>query len=105
MASASTTLILELNVLIIELELDDVAIFLVHLSIKYRHRQMQLRRLYELISVSKKPVVVAGDFNTFWGVDEIFLFMKAAGLRNANVAGQPPTHPVAPLRTGLCSLQ
>jgi len=75
--------------LIIELELDEVAIFLVHLSIKYRHRQMQLRRLYELISVSKKPVIVAGDFNTFWGVDEIFLFMKAAGLTNANTAGEP----------------
>ena len=28
--------------LIIELELDDVAIFLVHLSLKFRHRQYQL---------------------------------------------------------------
>jgi len=78
--------------LIIELELDDVAIFLVHLSIKYRHRQMQLRRLHELISICKKPVIVAGDFNTFWGADEIYLFMKASGLRNANVAGEP-TYP------------
>jgi endonuclease/exonuclease/phosphatase family metal-dependent hydrolase len=75
--------------LIIELELDDVAIFLVHLSIKYRHRQMQLRRLHELISGSKKPVIVAGDFNTFWGVDEIYLFMKASGLSNANTTGTP----------------
>lgn len=29
--------------LIIELELDDVSIFLVHLSLKYRHRHIQLR--------------------------------------------------------------
>ena len=35
--------------LIIELELDDIAIFLVHLSLKFRHRQYQLRYLYDLI--------------------------------------------------------
>lgn len=75
--------------LIIELELDDVAIFLVHLSLKYRHRQMQLRRLHELVENSAKPVIVAGDFNTFWGADEIYLFMKASGLHNANQDGLP----------------
>jgi endonuclease/exonuclease/phosphatase family metal-dependent hydrolase len=75
--------------LIIELELADVAIFLVHLSLKYRHRQMQLRHLHELIERSEKPVIVAGDFNTFWGSDEIFLFMKASRLRSANVDGLP----------------
>jgi endonuclease/exonuclease/phosphatase family metal-dependent hydrolase len=75
--------------LIIELELDDVVIFLVHLSLKYRHRQSQLRSLYDLVAAATKPVIVAGDFNTFWGENEIFLFMKAAGLRSANVAGLP----------------
>jgi endonuclease/exonuclease/phosphatase family metal-dependent hydrolase len=75
--------------LIIELELEEVAIFLVHLSLKYRHRHFQLRHLYELIQNCKKPVIVAGDFNTFWGENEIFLFMKAAGLRSANVDSIP----------------
>jgi len=75
--------------LIIELELDGVVIFLVHLSLKYRHRQFQLRHLYELVSRTQKPVIVAGDFNTFWGESEMFLFMKAAGLRSANVDGLP----------------
>lgn len=75
--------------LVIELELDDVVIFLVHLSLKYRHRQMQLRHLYELVSQASKPVIVAGDFNTFWGSDETFLFMKAAGLTSANALGLP----------------
>jgi endonuclease/exonuclease/phosphatase family metal-dependent hydrolase len=75
--------------LIIELELDNVAIFLVHLSLKYRHRQMQLRRLHEMVEQCSKPVIVAGDFNTFWGADEIYLFMKASGLRNANREGLP----------------
>jgi endonuclease/exonuclease/phosphatase family metal-dependent hydrolase len=75
--------------LIIELELEHCAIFLVHLSLKYRHRHFQLRSLYELIRRSRKPVIVAGDFNTFWGEDEIFLFMEAAGLRSANVDRRP----------------
>ncbi len=78
--------------LIIELELENVAIFLVHLSLKYRHRQQQLRHLYELVSTCQKPVIVAGDFNTVWGEDEIFLFMKAAGLSNANKE-QLPSYP------------
>ncbi|RZV36988.1 MAG: endonuclease [Chromatiales bacterium] len=78
--------------LIIELEMDDFAIFLVHLSLKYRHRHLQLRRLYDLIQETTKPVVVAGDFNTFWGENEIYLFMKAAGLTSANV-DSVPTYP------------
>ena len=78
--------------LIIELEMDDFAIFLVHLSLKYRHRHLQLRHLYDLIQATEKPVVVAGDFNTFWGGNEIYLFMKAAGLSSANV-DHIPTYP------------
>jgi endonuclease/exonuclease/phosphatase family metal-dependent hydrolase len=35
---------------------------------------------------SKKPVIVAGDFNTFTGKHELALFMSATGLRSANVA-------------------
>ena len=53
--------------LIIELELEDAVIFLVHLSLKYRHRPWQLRALHDLI-------------------------MQAAGLRSANTAGLP-TYP------------
>ncbi|HUY83636.1 MAG TPA: endonuclease/exonuclease/phosphatase family protein [Steroidobacteraceae bacterium] len=75
--------------LIIELELDDVAIFLVHLSLKFRHRQYQLRYLYDLIGKSAKPVIVTGDFNTYWGDHEIYLFTEAARLSNANVRGLP----------------
>jgi endonuclease/exonuclease/phosphatase family metal-dependent hydrolase len=75
--------------LIIELELENVCVFLVHLSLKFRQRQYQLRSLHDLIVQSKKPVIVAGDFNTFWGTHEIYLFMRAAGLRSANTAGLP----------------
>ena len=78
--------------LIIELEMDEFAVFLVHLSLKYRHRHLQLRTLYDLIEATEKPVIVAGDFNTFWGENEIYLFMKAAGLQSANVDSLP-TYP------------
>lgn len=78
--------------LIIELEMQDFAIFLVHLSLKYRHRHLQLRHLHDLIRATEKPVIVAGDFNTFWGENEIYLFMKAAGLQSANV-NSIPTYP------------
>ena len=78
--------------LIIEFEMRDFAVFLVHLSLKYRHRHLQLRTLYDLIEATKKPVIVAGDFNTFWGSNEIYLFMKAAGLQSANIDSLP-TYP------------
>ena len=73
--------------LIIELELEEVAMFLVHLSLKFRHRHDQLRHLHELVKRASKPVIVAGDFNTFWGDHEIYLFMEASGLKSANRLG------------------
>jgi endonuclease/exonuclease/phosphatase family metal-dependent hydrolase len=73
--------------LIIELELEDAVVFLVHLSLKYRTRQEQLRFLHDLVRASTKPVILAGDFNTFFGEDEMFLFREATGLRSANVSG------------------
>ena len=75
--------------LIIELELEDCAVFVVHLSLKYRHRQRQLHDLHDLVVAASKPVIIAGDFNTFWGDHEIYLFMKATKLRSANARGLP----------------
>jgi endonuclease/exonuclease/phosphatase family metal-dependent hydrolase len=75
--------------LIIELELESCAIFLVHLSLKYRHRHAQLHYLHDLVVAARKPVLIAGDFNTFWGEHEIYLFMKAAKLRSANASSLP----------------
>jgi endonuclease/exonuclease/phosphatase family metal-dependent hydrolase len=94
--------------LIIELELDDVCVFLVHLSLKYRHRQYQLRYLHDLVEKSTKPVIVAGDFNTFWGTHELYLFMRASGLRSANERGlatYPASSPRAELDFVLVSEQ
>ena len=78
--------------LVIEVELEEVDIFLVHLSLKFRHRQQQLEHLHRMISSCTKPVIVAGDFNTFGGTREVELFLAATGLVNAN-AGGLPSHP------------
>jgi endonuclease/exonuclease/phosphatase family metal-dependent hydrolase len=61
----------------------------VHLSLKFRHRQYQLRYLYDLVRKTRKPVIVAGDFNTYWGDHELYLFTQAAGLTSANLHGLP----------------
>ena len=78
--------------LVIELELADLSVFLVHLSLKFRHRQYQLQDLYTMTNSVKKPVIVAGDFNAFKGDRELELFLAATGLKNANGNGQP-SHP------------
>ncbi len=78
--------------LVIELELEECVIFLVHLSIFFRHRHHQLRDLYDLVKTVTKPVLVAGDFNLLWGDRELQLFLGATGLRSANAAGAP-SHP------------
>ena len=78
--------------LVIELELAEFSILLVHLSIKFRHRQYQLQDLHTLVKDLRKPVIVAGDFNVLWGARELQLFLAATGLKNANSNGQP-SHP------------
>jgi endonuclease/exonuclease/phosphatase family metal-dependent hydrolase len=78
--------------LVIELELDNLTIFLVHLSLKFRHRQNQLHDLYRFVKDVQKPLIVAGDFNPLWGDDEIQLFLAASGLKNANRKSLP-SHP------------
>lgn len=80
--------------LVIELEFRDYVIFLVHLSLKYRHRQQQLGELHALFQRVEKPMLVAGDFNALWGDHELNLFLAATGLCNANTACLPtfPSH-------------
>lgn len=75
--------------LVIELELEGVTVFLVHLALKYRIRHQQMAELYDLVKSTHKPHVVAGDFNVLWGRDEMNLFLAATGLQNANEEGWP----------------
>ncbi|AKJ64490.1 Endonuclease/Exonuclease/phosphatase family protein [Kiritimatiella glycovorans] len=78
--------------LIIELELENVVIFLVHLALQFRTRHQQLAELYNLVERTEKPVIVAGDFNALWGENEIDLFLGATRLTSAN-ENRVPTFP------------
>jgi len=75
--------------LVIELELENVIIFLVHLSLGFKARHGQLEQLSNFISNTEKPCIVAGDFNVLWGESEINLFLKATGLVDANNESLP----------------
>ena len=72
-----------------ELELKELVILLVHLSIKFRDRHYQLGELHSLVKAANKPVIVGGDFNVFGGAREVDLFLAATGLKNANLDGDP----------------
>jgi endonuclease/exonuclease/phosphatase family metal-dependent hydrolase len=75
--------------LVMELELDHVVVFLVHLALGSRVRHHQLGALYNLVKATKKPFIVAGDFNVLWGEREIDLFLAASGLKSANAQSLP----------------
>lgn len=79
--------------LVIELELDHLVIFLVHLALSFRVRHQQLGHLHELVKDTEKPHIVAGDFNALWGGSrELELFRAATGLVKSG-DGNPATFP------------
>lgn len=84
--------------LVIELELDNLTIFLVHLALSSRVRHHQLAELYALVKETEKPHIVAGDFNALWGEQEINLFLAATNLQNANTESIPSFPSWAPKR-------
>ena len=75
--------------LVIELEMKQLVVFLVHLSLGARVRHRQLTDLYTLVKRTKKPLIVAGDFNTLWGEHEVKLFLGATGLVSADPDNLP----------------
>ena len=74
--------------LIIEVDLNGIHIFLVHLALVKRSRKIQLKHLSRLIPRGK-PVIIGGDFNTLDGDDELAAFMEKLSLRNANLYNTP----------------
>lgn len=75
--------------LVIELELDGVVFFMIHLPLGSRLRHRQLGDLYDLIKGIDKPCIVAGDFNALWGEQEVRLFLAATQMDNAHAADSP----------------
>lgn len=78
--------------LIIELELEHITFFLVHLALGYKTRQAQINHLYHLIKETNRPYILAGDFNVFLGERELQLLLAASQLSNADEQGRP-TYP------------
>jgi len=77
--------------LIIELNVEGVSFFLVHLALQKNVRESQLRHLVKLAK-NRKPLIIAGDFNTFSGVAELEELQKELKLVNPNY-GHLPTYP------------
>jgi endonuclease/exonuclease/phosphatase family metal-dependent hydrolase len=75
--------------LVMELELEKVTFFLVHLALGYKARQAQILHLYHMIKETGRPYIVAGDFNAFMGEDEIQLLLAASNMKNADKDMQP----------------
>lgn len=75
--------------LVLELELENVVIFIVHLGLSRRCRAAQLTDLARLAKQATKPYLIAGDFNAFAGQAELRDFMRFLRLSNANLDNAP----------------
>ena len=84
--------------LVIEVELPEVVVFVVHLSLGLRARQRQLEELHHLFEKCRKPKILAGDFNTLSGRWELSMFLKATGMQSANNRHIPTFPSWAPYR-------
>jgi endonuclease/exonuclease/phosphatase family metal-dependent hydrolase len=69
----------------IELELEEVVLFLLHLSLTNRSRQCQLNSLFNLMQKVNKPIIIAGDLNMLSGNKEIEVFLATTGLKSMNI--------------------
>jgi endonuclease/exonuclease/phosphatase family metal-dependent hydrolase len=65
--------------LVIEVSTPDVDIFNTHLAMSGRARRSQLQELADLVTQRENPVV-AGDFNTYNGLDEVREAFDGTGL-------------------------
>ena len=77
--------------LILEVHYCGVRFLLVHLALGRAIRSRQIRDLAQRIRPGE-PTVLAGDFNTFYGEEELHFLMRHTGLRSANATGHP-TYP------------
>ena len=84
--------------LVIEVELPDITVFVVHLSLGMRARHRQLDELHRLFESCRKPKILAGDFNTLSGRWEMNTFLKAAGMHSCNLKHRQTFPSWAPYR-------
>ncbi len=75
--------------LVIELDLPDFKLYLVHLALQAKTRQKQYDALAEMAKNAEKPCIITGDFNTFNGSAELADLCKKLRLINVNDAALP----------------
>jgi len=85
--------------LVIEATFDDFVFLLVHLSVGPGARRRQILELADIAGGRSKPVLLAGDFNTFGGDRELEPLLRA-GFEKAGPA-RCPTFPSSRPRLGL----
>ncbi len=77
--------------LIIEVEVEGIKFFLVHLALQKAIRRKQISHLAKLAD-GGGPVIIAGDFNTLSGAHELHALQDRLGLFNPN-GSHLPTYP------------
>lgn len=77
---------------LLEVEFRDFTLFLVHLSLGYRARKIQIGELADRLRQANKPIILAGDGNIYAGERELKPFFTRGLFRNANFRNTP-TYP------------
>lgn len=72
----------------LEVSFYDFSIILVHLSLGESSRSHQIGALRDICLARKKPLILAGDYNTLRGPGELAPLLKA-GMSTANTVGLP----------------
>lgn len=75
--------------LALEIQVNGVRFFLLHLALRRPVRQQQLRNLLEMLKPIRTPFLIGGDFNVFAGSGELHPFMAELGLHSANERNLP----------------
>lgn len=91
---------------LLEVEFERFNLFLMHLPLGHIARKSQLQEIAHICSDSKKPVVLAGDGNTYTGRKEIVPLMTKLGLKSVDMdfsPTYPSRSPVFFLDMVLCS--
>jgi endonuclease/exonuclease/phosphatase family metal-dependent hydrolase len=61
-----------------------ITVILVHLSLGKKTRKIQIEELTKLIQKITTPIIVMGDFNTFYGIDELTPLFEKTKISNYN---------------------
>lgn len=82
--------------LILEINLNGIRFFLVHLALNRETRRRQLDYIKKIVSINPEPMIIGGDFNTFSGDSELDTFIRDLDLYDPNVQGMPTFPSQAP---------